>query len=249
MPRLWIISDLHLESVPYPYGFKPKCSDFDILVVAGDVWQGNYVEGLAFVKNLAKGKPVVFVMGNHEHWNGEFHKNLHCAEILAQERGINLLNNNCKVIHECCFIGGTLWSDYRFSAEKVENDFITGEKIEIKNRCFTIGDSIALHTEARNKLEFHINNTDLNLPIVMVTHHAPHFDCLPKNFYNTWIAGNVASDLSNLTDTGRIVLWIHGHLHDSVDITRPNGTRILCNPAGKIFSNLSFNENLVVEIP
>lgn len=52
-----------------------------------------------------------------------------------------------------------------------------------------------------------------------------------------------------LTDSGRVTLWVHGHLHHSIDMLRPSGTRILCNPAGPRFSNAAFDESLVVELP
>ena len=41
MPRLWILSDLHLEAMPYPERFQPAPRPFDVLVAAGDVWEGS----------------------------------------------------------------------------------------------------------------------------------------------------------------------------------------------------------------
>jgi len=43
-------------------------------------------------------------------------------------------------------------------------------------------------------------------------------------------------------------LWVHGHLHETVDLVRPGGTRILCNPAGPRFGNAAFRDGLVVEV-
>lgn len=82
----------------------------------------------------------------------------------------------------------------------------------------------------------------------MVTHHAPLPECVAMADRGTWIAGNSASDLSNLTDVGGPELWVHGHIHRSIDMLRPGGTRILCNAAGTLFSNARFDEHLVVEI-
>lgn len=53
-----------------PSAFAPARPDFDVLVCAGDVWQGEIRRGLDLLARLADGKPVVFVMGNHEHWKG-----------------------------------------------------------------------------------------------------------------------------------------------------------------------------------
>jgi len=68
--RLWVLSDLHRIAVRYPDAFQPVCPTFDVLVVAGDIWEGDTARGLGMVAKLAAGKPVVFVMGTSDHWNG-----------------------------------------------------------------------------------------------------------------------------------------------------------------------------------
>ncbi len=37
LARLWILSDLHLETLPYPENFRPDPPAFDVLVATGDV--------------------------------------------------------------------------------------------------------------------------------------------------------------------------------------------------------------------
>jgi hypothetical protein len=86
-------------------------------------------------------------------------------------------------------------------------------------------------------------------PLSSRTHHAPHPDCIAPAQRDTWNAGNSASDLSALTDSGRAALWVHGHVHHSLDLPRPGGTRLLCNPAGAGFANLAFDENRVIALP
>ncbi|MFB2351333.1 hypothetical protein, partial [Priestia megaterium] len=87
--------------------------------------------------------------------------------------------------------------------------------------------SAAIHATERARLAAIIaDDQDDPLPLVVVTHHAPHPDCLPPGARGTWVAGNCASDLSELTDTGKAALWIHGHIHETVNMIRPNGTRI-----------------------
>ncbi|WP_152048600.1 hypothetical protein [Aureimonas psammosilenae] len=83
-------------------------------------------------------------------------------------------------------------------------------------------------------------------PLVVVTHHAPHPNCVRTEDDGTFFAGNGASDLSALLDTGRINLWVHGHVHHCVHMPVPSGTVIRCNPAGTRFSNLDFDDNLVI---
>lgn len=252
MAKLWIMSDLHLETVPYPRGFKPQATDFDVLIAAGDIWEGNCKDAFHLLEQLAQGKPVVFVMGNHEYWNQDLTTALHTAKIHAEKHNITLLDNSSAMLAGCQFIGTTLWTDYALAGDLAIPMAKTGELIEVKHngatRRLTIADTIALHTQARDQLAALIANADQSQPLIVVTHHAPHSDCLPEYIHGTWRAGNAASDLSHLTDTGQVRLWIHGHLHKSVDMIRPGGTRIFCNPGAPMFSNPAFHEALIIDL-
>lgn len=249
-PRLWILSDLHLESVPHPQLFRPEPGEFDVMVVAGDVWQGGLSRGFEVLARLARGKPIVFVMGNHEYWNGVHGERLKEAKALARPNQITLLEGEAATIAGCHFIGTTLWSDYRLAGD-VDPDEPTGERIVTghsgRPHPITVGDAIDLHRWSRARLDV-LLQTAGDAPLVVVTHHGPHPDCIPAAYRGTWSAGNCASDLSDRTDSGRAALWIHGHLHHSIDMTRPGGTRILCNPAGAHFANPTFDETLIVEV-
>jgi len=249
------MSDLHLETFRFPGAFRPARPDFDILVAAGDVWEANCRAAFLTLAQLAAGKPIVFVMGNHEHWilqSGVMHETLAKAKTLARKFGVTLLDGEGATIDGCRFAGATLWSDYRLAGSTADPAAITGERIVIADeagvRAITVADSAKLHGADRARLEALIQTEESALPLVVVTHHAPHPECLPKSLLGTLHAGNCASDLSHLTDSGRVALWVHGHVHQSIDMVRPSGTRILCNPAGAGFANPDFNESLVIEV-
>lgn len=250
MPRLWIFSDLHLETIPYPEAFDPPRPEFDILVAAGDIWEGKPDAAFRFLNRLAGDKPIVFVMGNHEYWNGEIGPRLAYAQRQADKYGIALLEGESELISGCYFVGTTLWSDYSLGGAPVD-DCETGERVDVEHaggrRMITPADSRRLHQCARGTLEDLLSER-VRYPVVVVTHHAPHPDSLPAGARGSWMAGNSASDLSDLTDAGNVSLWVHGHIHESVDMTRPGGTRIVCNPAGTMFGNASFDEGLVIEV-
>ena len=251
MPKLWIFSDLHLETVPYPQEFRPVQPDYDVLVAAGDIWEGDCASAFRFLRTLAPEKPIVFVMGNHEHWNGVVSEELQLAKLLAKEYGVVLLDGTAEAVAGCRFVGATLWSDYSLGGS-IDPKAETGEQIDIEHdggtHLITVGDTIALHLEARTRLETLIENHDGSLPLVVVTHHAPHPACLPPGLQNTWRAKNNASDLSHLTDSGKVALWIHGHTHHCIDIVRPNGTRIVSNAAGPRFVDPAFQDVLIVGV-
>ncbi|MGE7371437.1 metallophosphoesterase [Neorhizobium sp. NPDC001467] len=252
LSKLWILSDLHLESIPYPGAFSPARPDFDVLVAAGDIWQSDIKRGLGFLTRLADGKPVVFVMVNHEYWRGNLGTELQKARDLAGKAGIILLENEAVTLAGCHFVGATLWTDYELAGDLADKENPTGELISVSDekssRPFTIADCAATHSVTRKYLTAEILGHDSTVPLVVVTHHAPHLDCLPQHVRGTWAAGNCASDLSELTDSGKAALWINGHIHESSCIHRPGGTRIICNPAGTRFSNSRFDEALVVEV-
>ncbi len=250
MPKLWIMSDLHLETAPYPEMYQPRSPEFDVLVAAGDILEGDCTGAFQILRRLAGKKPVVFVMGNHEHWNGVLNENIALATALAPKFGITFLNDSATTLAGCRFIGGTLWSDYALAGAPAPHAE-TGEQIDIEHdggsHLITIGDSARLHRKARTTLEALLAEPG-EAPNVVVTHHAPHPDCLPKGMRGTWRAGNCASDLSHLTDSGRAALWIHGHTHHCVDFERQNGTRIVANTAGPHFMAAGFREERVIEV-
>ena len=257
------MSDLHLESVPYPNSFAPERPDFDVLVCPGDVWQGRTDLGFAALRSYAGDKPVVVVMGNHEHWNGVVGENLMEARLSARMNDVTLLEGEAATIAGVRFVGTTLWTDYTLAGPGADLRAETGEAIMAEHdggeHWFTAADSARLHEEARARLVALVDaHDDPDVPLVVVTHHAPHADCLDADTVGKWAAGNCASSIPELTDTGRVALWAHGHIHTSLDIRRPaspelngrsrTGTRLVRNPAGSSFGNEAFDDALVVPV-
>lgn len=278
MTKLWLLSDLHLESAPHPDRFDPPRPDFDVLVCAGDVWETRTDLGMEALRRLAGDKPVVTVMGNHEHWHGEIAENLQLARLSAEANGVTLLEGEATTIEgtrpdgtsfgPVRFAGTTLWSDYGLASPSHDRRAETGEPIVIahdggEHWCVAL-DTIALFEAASERLtalvDAHEARTreDADVPLVVVTHHAPHPDCLGVIAPGSWEAGACASDLSHLTDRGTIALWAHGHIHSAQDLRRPapgdgegappSGTRIVRNPAGHHCSAPDFDEGLVIEV-
>jgi hypothetical protein len=105
LPRIHVISDVHLEFGPYEL---PADLDFDILVASGDI---GPVEDA--VRWLAKcGKPVVYVMGNHEYYDREFDEVLPAARAAARGTRVHVLERNAVTIQGVRFLGTTLWTSF-----------------------------------------------------------------------------------------------------------------------------------------
>jgi Icc-related predicted phosphoesterase/protein involved in polysaccharide export with SLBB domain len=113
LPRLHVLSDLHLESGPYE--IAPSV-DFDILVAAGDIGPLD----LAVPWLAAVGKPVVYVLGNHERYGMDILQAVTKAKKLAEATQVRVLERDRVVINGVRFLGCTLWTDLR----KLHPDFV-----------------------------------------------------------------------------------------------------------------------------
>ncbi|AKU11305.1 hypothetical protein AzCIB_1403 [Azoarcus sp. CIB] len=103
-PRLHILSDLHLETGPYEI---PADLEYDILIAAGDIGP----PALSVPWLIATGKPVVYIMGNHEHWETDLGEALAEAKRLAAGTQVHVLEREDVVVQGLRFLGCTYWSD------------------------------------------------------------------------------------------------------------------------------------------
>ncbi len=104
-PKLHVLSDLHLDTGAYEI---PAGLGYDILVAAGDI---GPVE-LAVPWLAKQGKPVVYVLGNHERYGMDLDEALVLATTLAQGTQVHVLENEAVVIEGMRFLGTTLWTDF-----------------------------------------------------------------------------------------------------------------------------------------
>ena len=124
--KIAVASDLHLE-----FGDLEISNDngADVLVLSGDILvakdiaqRDTYgVMGPEYRSNRyhdfmqrcsAQFPHVIYVMGNHEHYNGDFAKTeTHLKDVLGYLKNVYVLEKEIKVIDDVTFIGGTLWTD------------------------------------------------------------------------------------------------------------------------------------------
>ena len=69
--KIQIASDLHFElwkrNLSDPVGQFAPDKERDLLILAGDIVDGNRDHGLPFIRRELKLSPVIFVPGNHEY--------------------------------------------------------------------------------------------------------------------------------------------------------------------------------------
>ena len=179
-------SDIHLE-----FGMPKTERDrvfndvgADVLVLAGDITTANDAKKkephvVAFFQQcLDNVEHVIYIMGNHEHYKGTFHKTPDRIREMLPE-GVIFLDNEKVEINGIPFLGGTLWTscndaDY-FTMEKVRTGLRDYQAIKFMEpggnyRKIRPHDTIAEHRRCVDFLKENITEG-----CVVITHHLPSF--------------------------------------------------------------------------
>jgi len=220
MVRLWIFSDLHAEQSLWTLPSVPD--DVDIIVAAGDI-DSPATRAIERLARLAKGRPVVFVPGNHEWYASRAHfgvdREKARAQGLAGELGVHMLMDDESELAGIRFLGTTLWTDFAIYgtpeasmhlAARGLNDFRYIYPVEGGERLKP-ADTVAWHRTSRSWLADRMNE-ECDLPTVIVTHHPPHPGSVAPMYRGDPLTPAFASDLSDLVEGGGAALWIHGHM-------------------------------------
>lgn len=190
---------------------------------------------------------VVFVMGNHEHYHGDFVRTQNRLEQMIQSEGLHnvyLLEKSHRDIEGYLFVGGTLWTDYNggdpvsmLQAKDRINDFN-----HVKNSAVSFYKFLPQHalTDHRQMLAY-ISDTisqrrasgDVSRRVVVVGHHAPSRRSTHPRYQDDFaLNGAYSTSLDQfIMDRPEIRLWTHGHTHEDFDY-EIGETRIVCNPRG-----------------
>ena len=109
--RLLILSDLHLEH-GVSLTVQPDV-DFDVVVLAGDINSpGVKAVHWAQRESTFRGRPVIYVPGNHEFYGCELAEQLRAMREAAAGSNVHVLSRDAVVIDGVRFLGATLWTDF-----------------------------------------------------------------------------------------------------------------------------------------
>ncbi|OGA25606.1 MAG: hypothetical protein A3I01_16180 [Betaproteobacteria bacterium RIFCSPLOWO2_02_FULL_65_24] len=243
--RILVYSDLHLEVSP----FEPRPAAADLVVLAGDIDNGT--AGIEWARKTFQG-PIVYVAGNHEYYDGEFHAVRKAMHEAAAAAGIELLDCSERVIGGVRFLGCTLWTDYSLATPRQRADVIERSRrynpdhaaIRFGERAFSPEDSIALCQSHRAWLEQRLPHP-FDGPTVVITHFAPHAGSIAPAYRDHPANPGFIVPLGGLM--GHASLWVHGHTHTAFDYA-VRATRIVCNPRGYPDEYTGFRPDRVIEI-
>lgn len=266
--KIALVSDVHLEFGDW-YPVNPEQAD--VLLLSGDIMVASDLYGTHrtdrfkdFLTNCKREyKDVIYIMGNHEHYHGDFAESHKLLREVCDDNSIDFLDKETATIGDVTFIGGTLWTDMnkedRSTVRTIVsymNDYRTvrnsNKSVSFKDQegkfhsrpaKFTPADSIEDH---KLFLEV-IHKTILDNPtgkFVVVGHHAPSKQSTKPQYENdTLVNGAYSSDLIEfILDHPQIKVWTHGHTHHVFDYMI-GSTRIACNPRGYVgYERLSDKE-------
>lgn len=252
--RLRILSDLHIEC--FQEGRDLPDVAADVVILAGDIHRTT--EGLAWAAERFAGQTIIYVPGNHEFYGASMPEVRQTLRADAERLGIHLLDNDTVTIDGVCFHGTTLWTDFDLYAGNPGYDPLQTEERALAfmpdfriiqqpaGEVFSIEESQRLHAEAMAWLETELTRP-CSGPRVVISHHAPLPECIPPKYQGGSLSPAFASDLGALM--GKMNLWVHGHVHEPVDL-EVAGTRVFANPGAypKEYDPPLFVADRIVEV-
>jgi Calcineurin-like phosphoesterase len=265
--RLLILSDLHLEFAKF---HLPEPDLYDMAILAGDIAVGVEAVRWALRKNPFAGKPVVFVPGNHEFYNGERTRTLEALRKAAAGTNVHLLDRDEVTLNGLRFLGATLWTDFELDVARGTDvtQAMRDAKLGLTDFGGTIrerqADSTSTHRfspldaareHAISRAWLHER---LHAPVpasvsatVVVTHHAPSARSMDPIYEGSDLNPCFYSELPESFFQSD-ALWVHGHTHSSADY-RYHRTRVLANPRGYVrwngaIENSNFDPRLVITL-
>ena len=254
--KIQVVSDLHLE---FHNPLPPVAGDADVLICAGDLAPINTGAVRYTAEAWAKAPHILYVPGNHEYYGADIDR---ARKQLAEEcakHGITLLDTDAIVIDEVHFIGATLWTDFLVDGLASEpgahraalgvSDFDGRIQHERGTGRFTTYESVRRHREERAFIEAELADAERDgTTAVVISHHAPTPRSIAPKFCGSTLNPAFASNLEPVIARYQPALWIHGHVHSSVDVTLGD-TRILANPGGyNAKENPDYDPTLCVDL-
>lgn len=250
LPRMLILSDLHLEM----HDYAPIQEGYDLVVLAGDIHTRD--RGVAWAQRSFS-TPVVYVPGNHEGWGTHWQKNIDKMRRMSEGSHVHVLDCRAVEIQGVRFLGATSWSNFSHWPDQRAAMAAAGEGAGAYSpgakdyrhirtagyRRIVPADTATWSTQARAWLQ-HALAQPFDGPTVVVSHHPPTALSLPNGVAT-------ALDASDANDWDQMILdlspdmWIHGHTHHPVDYLLGR-TRMFSNPRGYPGEHTGYRDDAII---
>jgi predicted phosphodiesterase len=261
--KLYVMSDLHLEDSQFVPPARTVAAA-DVVVLAGDIHPG--ADGIRWAAQSFDQKPLVYVAGNHEYWQGDWDLTLTDMRQVAKQCGVHFLENDSLVIpglEAVRFLGCSLWTDFEYFGVDRKNEAMQSVRTYLPDYDYvtvrggqeflTPEHTVARHKESLAWLEAELAK-DFHGSTVVVTHHFPHKKSSHPAYAHSLTTAAYGSKLTEDL-LRRANLWVHGHTHHSNNYRigdSKRNVRVISNPRGVPHwdgnhENQNFNPHLLVE--
>lgn len=251
--KVYVTSDLHLEFADLDI---QNHDSVDVLILSGDILvardldrpdeRGDRVRN--FLQRVSRDfANTVMVMGNHEHYHGDFAQTQIVIQTALDRQGIvniHLLEKCTWQYEDWLFIGGTLWTDFNsadpltmYHAKNSMSDFSVTKNSGASFYKFVPDHALADHRNMRDYIHHVIqarrDQGQHDSRVVVVGHHSPsRVSTHPRYQGDELMNGCYSSHMEEfIMDRPEIALWTHGHTHEDFDY-EIGTTRVVCNPRG-----------------
>ena len=236
--------ETHFEKM---YALLNKCMlpTTKVFVFAGDTINEAYktVDWIHDVasKHLLPHQYILYIFGNHEFYDRDIKSSYEYAMNREQNPQVKFLHCDTHiVIDDVLFVGDVLWTDMKygdagnnhFMLSRYMNDYKCIVETKNSKGYITTSDTARFHHAQFEKIYNLIDNHDGK--IVCITHHSPTPLSISPQYVGKPFNCGYCSDLyysGKFKALEKVVLWIHGHVHDTVDVTVFD-TNIVANPFG-----------------
>lgn len=254
--KIALYSDLHLECLSTPW--QPPALDADVVVLAGDI--ASHTHGLQWATTAFAHWPrsptIVYVAGNHEYYGA--HLGLLTELRKAKWTGVRLLERDTAVLPGLRILGCTLWSGFDlYGGDRIDGSMREARRaIDDYNlikasggQCLKPLDTLRLHRLSTQWLARALSQP-FDGKTVVVTHFAPHRQCVDPRYESSPLSPYFVTDLNHLMSAHAIDVWCHGHTHTNTDFVTETGCRVISNQRGypNEIATSGFRPDLIIDI-
>jgi len=232
----------------------------DVVIFAGDI--ASHTHGLKWATHAFTHWPTIpkvfYIAGNHEYYDAHLGLLAELRKPAWENSGVRFLEMDAVEFSGVRILGCTLWS--AFDLYGVGNiDTCMREAKRSINDYWMIKarggqnlkpiDTLQLHRKAVGWLAAELSKP-FDGKTVVVTHFAPHRQCVASQYENSVLAPYFVTDLSRLMAGYRIDVWCHGHTHTNNDFVAENGCRVISNQLGypNEIAKSGFRPELVINL-